>query len=119
MTGALRPPAGVARPYEFPATTRFALGNGLRVVVAPMPRLPLVSILAVVDAGAAGDCPGREGLAMLTAMALAEGAAGRDGPALAEAFERLGTGIETGAGWDDTTVRLTVTPASVRRWCWR
>ncbi len=111
MTSAVRPKTGAARPYEFPATTRFALGNGVRVVVAPMPRLPLVSVLAVVDAGAAGDGCGHEGLAMLTAMALAEGAAARNGPALAEAFERLGTGIESGAGWDDAIVQLTVTPA--------
>ena len=111
MTSVMRPRTGISRPYAFPATTRFALGNGLRVVVAPMPRLPLVSVLAVVDAGAAGDRCGHEGLAMLTAMALAEGAAGRDGPALAEAFERLGTGIESGAGWDDAIVQLTVTPA--------
>lgn len=111
MTRALRPRPGVPRPYEFPTTTHFILANGLRVVVAPMPRLPLVSILAVIDAGASGDCAGEEGLATLTASALAEGAAGRDGPALTEAFERLGTGLESGAGWDDATVHLTVTPA--------
>ena len=111
MTILLRPQPGAPRAYDFPSTTRFVLGNGLRVIVAPMPRLPLVSILAVVDAGAAGDAPGLEGLAALTASALAEGAAERDGPALAEAFERLGTGIESGAGWDDASVRLTVTPA--------
>jgi zinc protease len=106
-----RPQPGEARPYEFPSTERFTMANGLRVVVARMPRLPLVSILAVVDAGASGDGAGSEGLASLTAAALAEGAAGRDGPALAEAFERLGTGLESGAGWDDATVQLTVTPA--------
>lgn len=111
MTTAARPQPGAARPYEFPQTVRFALGNGLRVVVAPMVRLPLVSILAVVDAGASGDHSGHEGLAVLTATALAEGAGDRDGPALAEAFERMGTGIESGAGWDDATVQLTVTPA--------
>lgn len=111
MTISERPQPGDPRPYEFPSTERFTLGNGLRVIVAPMPRLPLVSILAVVDAGASGDGAGNEGLASLTAAALAEGAAERDGPALAEAFERLGTGLESGAGWDDATVQLTVTPA--------
>lgn len=111
MTISERPQPGEPRPYEFPSTERFMLGNGLRVIVAPMPRLPLVSILAVVDAGASGDGAGNEGLASLTAAALAEGAAERDGPALAEAFERLGTGLESGAGWDDATVHLTVTPA--------
>lgn len=106
-----RPQAGTPGPYEFPHTTRFALTHGLRVVVAPMHRLPLVSVIAVVDAGAAGDAAGREGLAMLTAAALAEGTVDRDGPALVEAFERLGTTVESGAEWDDATVQLTVTPA--------
>ncbi|MDP1889253.1 MAG: pitrilysin family protein, partial [Gemmatimonadaceae bacterium] len=106
-----RPQAGTPGPYEFPRATRFALANGLRVIVAPMHRLPLVSVIAVVDAGAAGDAPGREGLAMLTAAALAEGTVDRDGPALTEAFERIGTAVDSGAEWDDATVQLTVTPA--------
>ena len=106
-----RPKAGMPGPYEFPHATRFALANGLRVIVAPMHRLPLVSVIAVVDAGAAGDAAGREGLAMLTAAALTEGTADRDGPALTDAFERIGTAVDSGAEWDDATVQLTVTPA--------
>lgn len=106
-----RPQAGTPGSYEFPHATRFALANGLRVIVAPMHRLPLVSVIALVDAGAAGDAAGREGLAMLTAAALAEGTVDRDGPALVEAFERLGTVVDSGAEWDDATVQLTVTPA--------
>ena len=106
-----RPQGGIPGPYEFPHATRFALANGLRVIVAPMHRLPLVSVIAVVDAGAAGDTDGREGLAMLTAAALAEGTVDRDGPALVEAFERIGTAVDSGAEWDDATVQLTVTPA--------
>jgi len=106
-----RPPAGTPGPYEFPHATRFALTNGLRVIVAPMRRLPLVSVIALVDAGAAGDGAGREGLAMLAAAGLAEGTVDRDGPALVEAFERLGTAVDSGAEWDDATVQLTVTPA--------
>ena len=106
-----RPQAGIPGPYEFPHATRFALANGLRVIVAPMHRLPLVSVIAVVDAGAAGDTAGREGLAMLTAAALTEGTVERDGPALVEAFERIGTAVDSGAEWDDATVQLTVTPA--------
>lgn len=107
---ASRPAPGTPRPYEFPQATSLALLGGLRLVVAPMRRLPLVTILAVVDAGASGDAPGQEGTAMLAAAALAEGAAHRDGPALADAFERLGTAIESGADWDDASIRLTVTP---------
>ncbi len=108
--GSPRPQSGAPGPYEFPTATRQTLANGLRVIVAPMHRLPLVTVIAVVDAGAAGDAGGEEGLAMLTASALTEGTANRDGPALVDAFERLGTAVESGADWDDASVRLTVTP---------
>ena len=111
MTPNLRPASGAPRPYEFPAVTRFTLDNGLRIVVAPMPRLPLVSVLAVIDAGASSDAAGHEGLAMLTASALAEGTAARDAAALADAFERLGTSLGSGADWDDATISMTVTPS--------
>lgn len=110
MSGA-RPMPGVPRPYEFPHAVRCVLSSGLRLIVAPMHRLPLVSIVAIVDAGATGDAEGKEGLAMLTGAALAEGTVDRDGPALADAFERIGTSVGSGADWDDATARLTVTPA--------
>jgi len=76
-----------------------------------MHRLPLVTTVAVVDAGAATDPAGVEGLAMLSAAALAEGTVTHEGPALAEAFERLGTSIESGADWDEATAQFTVTPS--------
>lgn len=111
----LRPTAGTPRPYEFPPVERFTLTNGLQVVVAPIHRLPVVSVLAVVNAGASGDARGREGLALLTAAALAEGTIQRDGPALADAFERLGTAIDSGGDWDAATVELTVTPTRLQQ----
>ena len=106
-----RPQPGIPDPYEFPQATRFSLSSGLQVIVAPMHRLPLVTVIALADAGAAGDDAGREGLAMITASALAEGTADRSGPALADAFERLGTAVESGANWDEATVQITVTPS--------
>jgi zinc protease len=68
----------------------------------------VVTLLATIDAGAVTDPAGEEGLAQLTAQALSEGAGGRDGAALVDFAERLGTGIESGADWDAATVRLTV-----------
>jgi zinc protease len=108
---ATRPTPSTPRPYEFPRVWRFTLPNGLRVIVAPVHRLPVVTVLTVVDAGASGDTTGHEGLALLTAAALAEGSEHLDGPALADAFERLGTSVESGGDWDEATVQLTVTPA--------
>ncbi|MDZ7631791.1 MAG: hypothetical protein U5K74_10705 [Gemmatimonadaceae bacterium] len=75
MTAPMRPLPGAARPYEFPAVHRHTLANGLQLVVAPMPRLPLVTALALVDAGAAAESAGAEGIATLTARTLAKGRA--------------------------------------------
>ena len=103
-----RPQPGPARPYAFPAFQRHMLANGLGLVIAPVTKLPLVTILATVDAGAVTDAAGEEGLAQLTARALSEGAAGRDGAELTEYAERLGTAINTSADWDGAFVELTV-----------
>ena len=104
-----RPAPGATRDYRFPAFEHLTLPNGLALVVAPVSKLPVVTVLALIDAGAATDPSGQEGVARLTAQALAEGTERRDGAQLAEQFERLGTALDTGADWDGTTIRVTVT----------
>jgi zinc protease len=102
-----RPAPAAPRPYHFPPFERRALPNGLRLVVAPVHKLPVVSAVAVVDAGAVTDPAGRDGLAMLTARALTEGTASLDAVAFTERVERLGTGVDAGADWDATVVTMT------------
>jgi zinc protease len=97
------------RPYDFPSVHRERLANGVRVVVASMPRLPLVTVVALVDAGAVQEPPTGSGVASLTARALTEGIAGVDGAALAMRLERLGTSISADAEWDSTVVQMTAT----------
>jgi zinc protease len=104
-----RPTPGPSRDYHFPAFERLTLPNGLSVVVAHVSKLPVVTVLALVDAGATGDPHGHEGVALLTARALAEGTEQSDGAELAERFERLGTALDTSADWDSTLARITVT----------
>ena len=104
-----RPVPGPARAYHFPKFEKTSLGNGLVVVVAPIPRLPIATVLAVVDAGAVWDSSGREGLAQLVAKLMLEGAGALDGAELAEAFERLGATIESSADWDAAVFSMTVT----------
>jgi zinc protease len=110
MSATLRPTPGAVRPYGFPDAETVTLANGLRVVVARMPRLPIVTALALVDAGATGDAPGAEGTAALTARTLAEGAGALDGAAIADRFEGLGTSFDASADWDSTVAGVTVTP---------
>jgi zinc protease len=104
-----RPTPGPSRAYRFPAFERLTLNNGLRIIVAPVSKLPIATVVALVDAGAAADPQGREGVALLTARALAEGTERSDGAQLAERFERLGTALDSSADWDSATVRITVT----------
>jgi hypothetical protein len=64
-----RPGAGTPRPYRFPHFETRILSNGLRIVVAPIHAYPVVTILAVVEAGATRDPRNVEGVAQLATCA--------------------------------------------------
>jgi zinc protease len=102
-----RPRAGEPRPYQFPRFERGALPNGLRLVVAPIAKLPIVSISVIAEAGAVADPPGRSGLAQLTAKLLLEGTTSADGSAITDRFERLGASVDAHADWDVAAVSMT------------
>ena len=108
MVTSVRPKPSAPRAYRFPSFTEEVLPSGVRLVVAPVDKLPLVTILVVVDAGSTIDPAGKEGLAALTADALLEGTREYDGAELTERFERLGTAVESGADWDSAFIKLTV-----------
>ena len=73
MTVATRPSAGPPREYHFPRFERHVLENGLSVIVAPVRKLPVVSVAVVIDAAAVDD---PRGLSMVQAIiSLAEKAA--------------------------------------------
>ncbi len=111
MTTAIRPQPGPPRAYRFPAFERRALANGIRIIVAPVSTLPVISMMAIVDAGAICDPPGREGLAQLTARALIEGTRTLDGPALTERLEGIGGSVDPSADWDYVAASTTVMSA--------
>jgi len=103
-----RPAAAPPKPYRFPRFEIAALDNGLRVIVAPVRMLPVVTALLLVDGGASTEPVGRDGVANLTARGLLEGTMRRDGNALTEQFERLGAGVFAGADWDTAKAGVTV-----------
>ena len=102
----MRPVPLPPRPYHFPGFTRRRLDNGLQVVVAPVRKLPLASVIVMIDAGAVCDPAGREGVAQLTAELLLEGTEKRDGVALADGFERLGASVDVATDWDGAIISL-------------
>lgn len=103
-----RPAPTSARPYRFPQFVRGRLDNGMQMVVARVPKLPIVTVLAVIEAGAIQDPPGRDGLARLTAALLPEGTEHETGNQFAEHVERLGASVDAHADWDVTVARITV-----------
>ena len=111
MTTAVRPQPGPPRAYRFPAFQRQTLPNGLHLIVASVPKLPVVSMMAIIDAGAICDPAGHEGLAQLTARALVEGTATLDGPELTERLEGIGGSVEPLADWDYVAASTTVMTA--------
>ena len=109
-----RPIPGPSRPYRFPSFERTTLPNGLELIVAPVRRLPLVTIRLVLDVGARQEPRARAGIATLAAAALAEGTTRLDAAALADEFERLGGSLSSYATWDATQVRTTVLSSRLR-----
>ncbi|MBL0938840.1 MAG: insulinase family protein [Gemmatimonadaceae bacterium] len=102
-----RPGAGTPRPYRFPVFETRILPNGLRLTVANVPAYPVVTTLAVIEAGATRDPRDCEGLAQFVTRALTEGTRDMDALQLATRLEMLGTTIDTGADWDSAIVQLT------------
>jgi zinc protease len=80
----------------------------MRLVVASVPKLPVVTVLLIIEAGATTDPPGRDGLAQLTARLLPEGTARSSGVEFAERLERLGASVDAHADWDVAVARVTV-----------
>jgi zinc protease len=109
-----RPVPGQSRPYRFPAFERTSLPNGVELIVAPVHRLPLVTIRVVLDVGGRQEARQDAGVAMLTAAALAEGTTRLDALSLANEFERLGGVLSSYATWDATHIRTTVLSSRLR-----
>lgn len=103
------PPPAAPRPLLIAAPAEVRLPNGLRLVVAERRGLPLVTARLMVLAGAEVDPPDEAGLAALTAGLLTRGTAHRDAPAQAAAAEALGGTLDSGAGWQQSSVGITVT----------
>jgi zinc protease len=80
----------------------------MQIVVAPVSKLPVVTILMVIEAGATTDPIGRDGLAQLTARLLPEGTKYSTGTDFVERLERLGASVDAHADWDIGVARLTV-----------
>ena len=101
------PTPGAIREFSFPPTAGAVLPNGVRVRVATQRALPVVTVRVILDAGAALEGTGEEGLATLVANALEGGTERLDGEALAWELESAGLQLESWAGWDSLQLECT------------
>ena len=107
-------PAGVAAqapaptPAARPLAERFRLPNGVVVLVAERPALPIVMARVAVSAGAVLDPPDKAGLANLTALLLPRGTRTRSGPDIDRAIEFVGGSLEADGGRDWVELSLAV-----------
>ena len=90
-----------------PLAHREVLPNGIVLLVAERPAVPIVAVRVLLRAGAVYDPAERGGLANLTGAVLTRGTAKRTGPELDSAIEFVGGSVEAGAGRDSLTVSMT------------
>jgi zinc protease len=103
------PLPGAPRPLAITAPIEQRLPNGLRVVLAERRGEQLVTAQLVVLAGSEVDPAARAGLAAMTAGLLTKGTRRHSATQLAQAAESLGGALDSGAGWHQSDVAITVT----------
>src|SRR5215212_8777678 len=99
------PPAPPSEPH-FTQAQETRLDNGLRVIVAERPGLPLVAAQVVIGIGAEADPSDLAGTASMAGTLLSKGTESMTAPQIAEAIESLGGDISSGAGWDSSSASL-------------
>src|SRR5438874_13395742 len=102
------PPPQTPRSVIIPKPVEKTLANGLRVIVVQRSEMPLVTAQLVVKNGGEVDPSDMAGVADLTASLLTRGTSARSASHIAEAIEALGGTLNSGAGWDSSSVITSV-----------
>jgi zinc protease len=103
LTVACAAPAGAAE-FRLPAFVTVTLPNGLTVYLMERHEVPLISVRAVVKAGAVYDAK-QAGLSNLTGDALLLGSKLHNKKAIDDAFDFRGARLAGGAGIEQSTVQ--------------
>lgn len=106
------PPPGKAPELRVPAWTKTTLGSGVELFVSEKHDLPLVSFSLLFMGGADQfEAANRRGVASLTASMMSEGTTTRDGEALSNALQMLGTSVNVGIGSESGSLGFVSTTA--------
>lgn len=104
------PLPGKAPELRVPAWTKTTLANGADLIVSEKHDLPLVSFSLTFLGGANQFEPSsRTGLASITAAMLSEGTTTRDGDALSNALQLLGTSVAASIGGESGSMSFVST----------
>lgn len=100
------PAAGPAVAAKVPLPTEKTLANGLRVIVANRPGLPLIAANLSIAAGGALDPAGHAGLASMTADLTTRGTATRSATDISREVESLGASLGASSGTDASSLSI-------------
>jgi zinc protease len=108
-----KPPGpGKSPTLRTPTWTKATLSNGAELLVSERHDLPLVSFSISFLGGSSQFEPAtRKGVAGITAAMLSEGTKTRDGEALSNALQLLGTSVQVGIGSESGSISFTSTAA--------
>jgi zinc protease len=104
----LPPPASAPTPATAAGWARLTLPNGIVLLVAERPGIPIVVARASVEAGAVLDPRDKGGVANLTAELLTRGSAARSALEVDRAIEFVGGSLEGEGGRDSSELALSV-----------
>jgi zinc protease len=107
------PLPGAPKSGQIPPVHDKKLPNGLTVAVGERHTIPLVTVQLLVKSAAADENIAHAGVADMTASLLTKGTRTRTATQVAEAIEALGGSISSGAGWNTSTVSVTITADKV------
>ena len=100
------PETGTPPDVRFEPFERFALGNGMEVVLAQRTAIPVVELNLMVDAGYAADQFATPGTAQLAMSMLDEGTASRSALEISDELYRLGASLNSGSDLDTSYVSM-------------
>ena len=106
------PVPGNSPTLRVPSWTRATLANGAEFIVSEKHDLPLVSFAITFQGGTyQSESASRRGVASITATMLNEGTRSRDGEALSNALQLLGSSVNVNVGGESGSIRFQSTTA--------
>ncbi len=109
------PEPGAAVPAVFPSLERAELANGLKLVVARRPGVPVVNMSMLVNTGIAADWASETaGGGAFSAGLMDEGTKTRTGEQLSDQLGALGASVSSGGGGENSVVSLSAVKPTLR-----